>query len=125
MSFFNNLFGNSSGNGGHAPFWTEIKTDKDIEQAIDASHISKTVIFKHSTRCIISKTVLRNFEKEAEQHLNEGFSFFFLDLLAHRNLSDRLAREFNVTHQSPQIIVLKDGEVINHASHDAISMNLV
>lgn len=123
MSFFGNMFGKSEEENRNS-YWTEIKNEEDLERAIDGSFVRTAVIFKHSTRCIISKTVLRNFEREMNDKV-DSVDFYFLDLLAHRDISNKIAEVFDVTHQSPQMIVLKDGKAVESASHDSISMNLV
>lgn len=68
-----------------------------------------TIIFKHNTTCPISKGVRRDFEQEMK-NLREDTSLYMLDLLAHRNVSDAIAEVFNVPHQSPQLLLIKDGE---------------
>ncbi len=67
------------------------------------------VIFKHNTTCPISKSVRSKFEEEADT-LPEVTSVYFLDLLANRNLSDAIAEEFDVEHESPQLLLIKDGK---------------
>ncbi len=67
------------------------------------------VIFKHNTTCPISKSVRSKFEAEADT-LTEVNSVYFLDLLANRNLSDAIAKEFDVEHESPQLLLIKDGK---------------
>lgn len=77
------------------------------------------LVFKHSTRCSISSMALSRFEKEWNQANN--CDLYFLDLLAHRPISDLIAQRSGIHHQSPQVIVLIDGEVIYHNSHNGIS----
>jgi len=69
------------------------------------------IIFKHNTTCPISKGVRRQFEQEAEQ-LGEVTSVYFLDLLAYRKISDAIAEQYNVPHQSPQLLLIKNGECL-------------
>ena len=95
-----------------------------MKRAIATSAEKKVAIFKHSTKCFISKTVLKNFEKEVENS-NKNVDYYFLDLLAHRDLSNKIADDLGVTHQSPQLIVLENGIVVNHASHQSISLSLI
>lgn len=78
-----------------------------------------SVIFKHSTRCIISKTVLKQLE---EKHMEtaDKVDFYFLDLLNFRPISLEIATTFDVEHQSPQLLVVSDGKVIKHASHNEV-----
>jgi bacillithiol system protein YtxJ len=98
--------------------WTDL-TDKDqITIAKEESKDKLIGIFKHSTRCGISRMVLRNFEKQYEE--NENTKLYFLDLVKHRDLSNAVADELGVRHESPQFIVLSDEKVIHHASHQDI-----
>ena len=124
MSFFNKIFGSSEEEKSSLEFWKYIESEEDLNQAIAASVEKKVAIFKHSTRCFISKTVLKNFEKEVENS-DKNVEFYFLDLLAHRDLSNKIADDLGVTHQSPQLIVLENGVVVNHASHQSISLSLI
>lgn len=68
-----------------------------------------TVIFKHNTTCPISKNVRRHFELEADE-LKGVNNVYFLDLLANRDLSDTIAEQFAVPHESPQLLLIKDGK---------------
>ena len=123
MSFFNKFFGSSEEEKTSTGFWKNITSEEDLSQAIAASANKKVAIFKHSTKCFISKTVLKNFEKEVENS-DKNVEYYFLDLLAHRDLSNKIADDLGVTHQSPQLIVLENGVVVNHASHQSISLSL-
>ncbi|AYO57567.1 thioredoxin family protein [Chryseobacterium sp. 6424] len=125
MSFFNKIFGNSDSTESTVPsFWKYIESEADLQKAVEESASQKVVIFKHSTRCFISQTVLKNFEKEVEQSDKE-VSYYFLDLISYRNLSNKIADDFNVTHQSPQLIVLDKGRAVADASHQSISVSLI
>jgi bacillithiol system protein YtxJ len=44
-----------------------------------------------------------------------------LDLIAYRALSDQIAKDFGVAHESPQILVIREGKVVYHESHYGIS----
>lgn len=121
MSFFENLFSKKS----ETPsFWIPITSLSEFHNALQQSESSKIVIFKHSTRCMISKTVLRNFEKEIQEK-NPKAIFYLLDLLQHRSISNAISEQLEITHQSPQVIIIKNREVKNHASHENISVSLV
>ena len=125
MSIFNNLFGGNSNGSSLKEFWNEIESSEDLENAIEASKLGKVVIFKHSTRCMISKTVLRNFERQIESESVVLPKFYYLDLLNHRDISNQIAQKFSVVHQSPQIVVIENSQVIHHASHDNIDLSLI
>lgn len=90
----------------------------DVVQLDEMKHQTAQliVIFKHSTRCGISATVLSRFEK-IHQDKKEGIDFYLLDLLNYRSISNEIAERFKITHQSPQIIVFENGKVQTHASH--------
>lgn len=124
MSIFKNFFGENSEKENGKSLWKYLETEADLAEATEKSYQKKVVIFKHSTRCMISKTVLKNFEKEIAAN-PEIAEFYFLDLLKHRNLSNKIAEHFSVTHQSPQILVLEKGIAVKNASHDHISASLI
>ena len=123
MSFFNNFFGTSSSE--RPDFWQKIESQEDLNNAIEKSVEKPVVIFKHSTRCIISKTVLRNFENEVENSDAPEVDFYYLDLLNYRDISNAIAEKLNVTHQSPQLILLKDKKAIYNTSHDRITLESI
>ncbi|MDB5192244.1 MAG: ytxJ [Segetibacter sp.] len=80
-----------------------------------------TIIFKHNTTCPISKGARSRFEAEADD-LKGVNSVYFLDLLEHRALSDSIAEKFDVEHQSPQLLLIKDGECTYHEALSSISV---
>ena len=123
MSILKNLFGGNVTQKGGANFWNHIEKEEDITAAQEKSFEKTVVIFKHSTRCFISKTVLKNFENEVE-HTSKDAEYYFLDLIHYRDLSNKIAEKFGVKHESPQLLVLKDGKVIKDASHQAIFTSL-
>mgnify|MGYP001574408734 FL=1 len=96
-----------------------------LDQLLQIKEQSKTIpviIFKHSTRCVISRMVLREFESSFAEH-QLSVSLYILDLLTYREISNKIVSEFQVFHQSPQLIVIKNGEAIYHASHNDINSN--
>lgn len=117
MNFFNKIFG--SKNEGQSLNWKTLDDVDQIDHAIEVSNEKPVVIFKHSTRCGISRMVLNQFQNNAEFD-EEAVLLLYLDLLAHRNISDEIANRFGIMHQSPQMIILKDAEVVHHSSHSAI-----
>jgi bacillithiol system protein YtxJ len=78
------------------------------------------VIFKHSTRCSVSLMAKKRFEMDWDL-IPENTSLYFLDLISHRDISAHIAEIFQVHHESPQVLVIKDGECILDASHGDIS----
>ena len=124
MSIFNKIFGSSDTEKPSPELWNYINSEADLEKAMEESHGKKVAIFKHSTRCFISKTVLNNFEKEVAKSDKE-VSYYFLDLLANRNISNKIAEDLDVEHQSPQLIVVENGKAVKNVSHHSISVSLI
>lgn len=93
-----------------------------IEQLDDLVAQSKTkpvAIFKHSTRCGVSRGVLKMFEKNYSLN-DDQLKLYFLDLLQNRDISNEIATRFKINHESPQLIVIKEGVVVHHDSHNGI-----
>lgn len=100
--------------------WIQLISADQLEQIKQHSFQTPQVIFKHSTRCSISSMVLNRLERsEAPKHIQ----FYYLDLLAYRSISDQIATDFSVYHESPQILLIKNGECIYDESHHGISMD--
>lgn len=93
----------------------------DIRRLSAAEGLQAVAVFKHSTRCSISMMAwdrLRrqwNFEAAV-------FPFYYLDLIQHRDISAAIAADFGVEHESPQLLVIKNGRCVYHASHSDISV---
>jgi len=81
-----------------------------------------SLIFKHSTRCPISSMAKRRFELEWEE-LPQNLPLYYLDLIKYRDISNQVAQDFQVHHESPQLLVIKDGECILDQSHGGISVD--
>jgi bacillithiol system protein YtxJ len=125
MSFFDKIFGGKQEESQSKSFWNKIESEQDLDEAIKKSHEGRIAIFKHSTSCFISKTVLRNFEKEIEEAEEPGTTLYFLDLLAYRSLSNKIAEDFAIRHESPQLIVIENGKAVNNASHQDITLSQI
>ncbi len=100
--------------------WIELKSHNQIKEIIDKSKERPQVIFKHSTRCGISAMAKGRLERSVAPG---NADFYFLDLITYRTVSNEISSEFDVSHESPQILVIKNGECIYDESHGAITMN--
>lgn len=100
--------------------WISLTTPEQLNEIKLKSAQKPQVIFKHSTRCSISSMALNRLERSEEP---DGVDFYYLDLIAHRNISSKIAEDFNVYHQSPQILVIKNGECVYDESHSSITMD--
>ena len=99
--------------------WHVLSEMKQLDEIAEQSKTKTVAIFKHSTTCGISKMALRNFERNYS--LTDGqMKLYYLDLKAYRNVSDEVGYKFQVIHQSPQLIVVKNGVAVAHASHHSI-----
>lgn len=99
--------------------WTNLESADQIEAIKQQREYS--VIFKHSTRCSISMMVKRRFELDWDK-LPESLPLYFLDLIKYRHLSNQIAQDFQVHHESPQLLLIKDGSCILDLSHGEISV---
>ena len=123
MSFINKLFG--SGNGSKPKKeakqlpWQELTAVNQLSEIDKKSKTRAQFIFKHSTRCGISRMVMNQFVSMYDVEMNADL--YYLDLLSFRDVSDEVGYKFQVMHQSPQLIVVKNGQTVAHASHGAIN----
>lgn len=90
--------------------------------SIDAESENETVvIFKHSTRCSISSTALARIERKWQA--TQPLKWYYLDLLQYREISNKLAEHYDVEHQSPQVLLIKNGTCVYTASHLDIDLD--
>jgi len=99
--------------------WIELKNSNQIKEIVQKSKEKSQVIFKHSTRCSISAMAKGRLERSI---VPENADFYFLDLITYRNISNQISSEFNVSHESPQILVIQNGKCIYNESHGSITM---
>lgn len=118
MSIFSNIFGSSENEkaSDDKTKWIPLTFIEQLDEIVTISHQKPVVIFKHSTRCSISRFALKQFEREFDFEADS----YFLDLLEHRDISNEIATRFNVFHQSPQLLLIKEGKSIYNVSHDSI-----
>ena len=99
--------------------WIHLTEEEQLKHIISKSQLRPQVIFKHSTRCSISAVALQRLQKTTQP---SDIDFYFLDLIANRDLSNQVASVFKVQHESPQVLVIRDGDCIYDESHMGISM---
>ena len=124
MSFFNNLFGSTEQENTSKIEWRKLTDLGQLSELTALSFEKPVLIFKHSTRCSISRFALKQFENDYD-FSSEELQPYFLDLLENRSISNEIALRFDVFHQSPQILVIKKGKSVYDASHDAIAVSEV
>lgn len=101
--------------------WLPLENEEQLQNAIQSSSESPIIIFKHSTRCFISKMALRNFESEFAQN---NIKSYLLDLINYRSISNDIARQLEIQHQSPQLLIVSNGKVIHTSTHENIDGTL-
>ena len=97
--------------------WLELNCESELEEIKKFSYVFPVLIFKHSTRCSISRAALMRIERNWEGCKMASMKTYFLDLLAYRSISNKIASDFSVHHESPQVLLIKNGECIYEASH--------
>jgi bacillithiol system protein YtxJ len=100
--------------------WIPLESRVQLDALIERSGQCPQLIFKNSTTCGISSIVRRTLEGNLAG-LDGEADFFLLHVQYHRDLSDTIAQTFGVRHESPQLLVIKDGKLVGHASHGGIS----
>ncbi len=100
--------------------WIELQNLDSLEAIKLKSFERVQVIFKHSTSCSISSVVKNRLERSISP---TEIDFHYLDLIKHRDISNAIASLFQVHHESPQILVIKNGECIYEESHYGIMMD--
>lgn len=102
--------------------WNDLKDIQQIAELKANSYQRPQLIFKHSTRCSISQMALSRFERSWS---DSEIECYFLDLLKFRAISNFIETEFEVEHQSPQVLLIKNGQCVYHESHNAIFVDEV
>lgn len=99
--------------------WIHLTDEEQLKSIVTKSQARPQVVFKHSTRCSISAVALQRLQKSQQP---AEVDFYFLDLISNRTLSNKIAEVFEVQHESPQVLVIKDGQCVYNESHLGISM---
>ena len=100
--------------------WIPLHDEGQLRQICEQSSGRPQVIFKHSTRCSTSALVKNRLERAKQP---EKVDFYFLDLLSHRPISNSISQTFRVRHESPQVLLIVNGECVYDESHLGITMD--
>lgn len=104
--------------------WIQLTELQTLEEIKAKSFDKPQVIFKHSTRCSISSMSLNRVESKFDL-ITDKVDAYYLDLISFREISNQIAHQFNVTHQSPQVLLIINGECVYNASHSSINVEEV
>ena len=100
--------------------WIQLTREEQLSEIRKISNTKPQIIFKHSTRCSVSTMALNRLERTYNAL---DADFYFLDLLTYRNISNKIAEEFNVYHESPQVLVIINENCVYDESHSGINMD--
>ncbi|SEB38105.1 bacillithiol system protein YtxJ [Tenacibaculum sp. MAR_2009_124] len=123
MGIINTLFGSSDKNSKKKESfvnWIPLTSVEQLNEIEKLSEKEPIAIFKHSTRCGISSMVIKRFENSFDESL-KNLKVYYLDLLNYRDISNEVGYKFQVHHQSPQLLIIKNKEAVAHASHYEIA----
>lgn len=125
MSFFDKISGLFSGGDTSLKDCWQILSEPDtVEQVIRKSQEKPQLIYKHSFRCSVCLFSKSQLEQAADQIMPKA-DMYFVDVVGARPVSNEIARQMDVSHESPQVMIIDKGEVIFHTSHDGINTNVV
>ncbi|WP_300600808.1 bacillithiol system redox-active protein YtxJ [Niabella sp.] len=99
--------------------WIPLENEAQLEEIDRASASRPQLIFKHSTRCSISSVIKSRLNKGS---LPEAVDFYYLDLIAYRPISNAIAERYGIRHESPQVLLIKNGKCVYDESHSAVYM---
>lgn len=99
--------------------WIPLNSIEELDQIYKSTET--VVLFKHSTRCPVSSMAKRSLEFDKEL-IPENLKFFYLDLIAHRDVSNKIVELWGIQHESPQILIVQGDKHIYNASHSDIEM---
>lgn len=100
--------------------WSELKDVRQLDEIASESTDNIVLIFKHSTRCSTSRVVLDRLQRNWREEEMTSVKPYFLDLLTHREISNRIADDYHVSHESPQVLMLHQNKSIYDQSHMGI-----
>ncbi len=100
--------------------WIELQNEEQLNEIKERSNQKPQIIFKHSTRCSISSVAKSRLERSEAPGNTD---FYYLDLIRYRDISNKVSELFNVYHESPQVLLIKNGECVYDESHSGISMD--
>lgn len=101
--------------------WNKLETAEQLAHIKQESTNYPVLVFKHSTRCSISSAALARLERSWKE--DNGIKPYYLDLLAFRSLSNSIAGEYHVEHQSPQALLISNGKCVYTESHMGIDVS--
>lgn len=122
MGIFDKFMGSSKNQSNSNLNWKILNSDQQLQQILEQSYVKPIAIFKHSTRCSISIMAKDRLERAWKEEDNQLLDLYYLDLITFRSISNLVTEISKVHHESPQIILFKNGEAVYDASHQEINL---
>jgi len=105
--------------------WNALRSEDQVGKLHEESRTNPILIFKYSSRCSLSRVVLDRLERSWKPDQSPEMKAYFLDLISYRSISDMVSRHYNVPHESPQVLVVRNGTAIYDESHLGISFERI
>ena len=121
MSKLFNFFKNLVSNKNKDMNWNILNSIDQLLKIDEKSKNKTQILFKHSTRCSVSSFAKKILESEHNDAMSEEFDVYYLDLISFRDVSNEIAIHYNIEHQSPQLLVIKEGVAVFTSSHSDVS----
>ncbi len=103
-----------------------LETVGQLEELLEQSSTKTVFLFKNSTQCGISAKAKQDFQTFVVKHEeNKDFVFAIVDVIEHRDVSDRIEELLEVEHESPQLIIVKKGKQVFNTSHWDITLERI
>ncbi|BDD10969.1 thioredoxin family protein [Fulvitalea axinellae] len=105
--------------------WIPLTSFEQLDKIDSDSHNAPIVIFKHSTRCSISAMAKSRMDSGSLAQDFPESQAYYLDLLNHRDISNEIEARYRISHESPQLLIIKDGKCVTHTSHGGVKYGFV
>ncbi|GGM88426.1 thioredoxin family protein [Dyadobacter beijingensis] len=100
--------------------WLTINSEEEVDQIYQSADYA--IIYKHSPRCMTSLMAYRQLKSDVNAASDVQIPIYYVDVIQNRKESMAIANNFGIVHQSPQILVVKNGECLYDASHEDVSL---
>mgnify|MGYP003492721159 CR=1 FL=1 len=97
--------------------WKDLRSEQQMREILEESKTITVMIFKHSSRCSTSRMVLDRLARKWKEEETSHLKTYFLDLISFREISNSIASEFDVPHESPQVLIIENGRSVYDRSH--------
>ena len=101
--------------------WEHLENENQLLHVLEKSSEKIQLIFKYSSTCSLSNMIFNRFENDLESDAMNNINPVFLDILSYRGISNKIESTLEIRHESPQILVVKNGKCIYDCSHMKIN----